>query len=240
MVILNALASGGLLTVLLGIGLGLGFVWALDFPKRIRIWVVLLGVSLVPISQFLPEDSVFRQQIAQSLGAIGFLVMLAVPFLGYAILIRALRKRAGQNTTAPSQTKRYGLGLIEDDAALYAENLEKLNALTRAALGRERETFSIVYRDDSGEIAASTRVSLLAGQAELRVLWVTEAMRRKGIGTIIVSAAEDEARRRGASLMVLYTFSWQSPAFYTALNYDLKYTRPVPGAGEEHFYEKAL
>jgi GNAT superfamily N-acetyltransferase len=49
---------------------------------------------------------------------------------------------------------------------------------------------------------------------ELRQFWVEESKRHRGLGTKLFRAAEQEARRRGCTQIVLMTFSFQAPAFY--------------------------
>lgn len=52
------------------------------------------------------------------------------------------------------------------------------------------------------------------GTCELRQFWVEESRRHCGLGTALLRAAEQEARGRGCTQMVLMTFSFQAPAFY--------------------------
>ena len=52
------------------------------------------------------------------------------------------------------------------------------------------------------------------GTCELRQFWVEESQRHRGLGTKLFEAAEQEARRRGCTQIVLMTFSFQAPAFY--------------------------
>ena len=52
------------------------------------------------------------------------------------------------------------------------------------------------------------------GTCELRQFWVDDSQRHRGLGTQLFQAAEQEARRRGCTQMVLMTFSFQAPAFY--------------------------
>jgi len=52
------------------------------------------------------------------------------------------------------------------------------------------------------------------GTCELRQFWVEEPQRRRGLGTKLFQAVEQEAQRRGCTQVVLMTFSFQAPAFY--------------------------
>jgi GNAT superfamily N-acetyltransferase len=52
------------------------------------------------------------------------------------------------------------------------------------------------------------------GTCELRQFWVEESQRNRGLGRKLLHAAEQEARRRGCTQIVLMTFSFQAPVFY--------------------------
>jgi GNAT superfamily N-acetyltransferase len=52
------------------------------------------------------------------------------------------------------------------------------------------------------------------GTCELRQFWVEASQRKRGLGTRLFQAAEQEARRRGCTQIVLMTFSFQAPVFY--------------------------
>jgi GNAT superfamily N-acetyltransferase len=53
----------------------------------------------------------------------------------------------------------------------------------------------------------------------LKWAWVGEAARGKDVGTRLMALAEDEARRRGATVMFLDTFSFQARPFYEKLGF---------------------
>ena len=113
--ILDMLAAGGLMTVLFFTALGFGFIWALDLDRRAR--PVLLGLAGATLlgSQLLPAASVFRQQVAQSLGAILFLVALAVPVVTYFAILKRMRGKANPEPDTPV---RMGLRLIENETTV--------------------------------------------------------------------------------------------------------------------------
>src|SRR5262249_12645403 len=69
-------------------------------------------------------------------------------------------------------------------------------------------------RDGSGRIIAGVSGNTWGAVCEIRQLWVDEALRHRGLGTQLLRAVEDEARRRSCSQIVLMTFSFQAPAFY--------------------------
>ena len=235
--ILDMLAAGGLMTVLFFTALGFGFIWALDLDRCARPVLLWLAGATILGSQVLPATSVFRQQVAQSLGAILFLVALAVPVVAYFAILKRMRGKANPEPDVPVRT---GLGLIEDDAELNAEMYAKLQAYNIAEAGLRRDIFSLVHRNSRGEIEGSLRVNIIGRRAEIRTLWLETEARGVGIGSILMRAAEEEARARGCRWMALDTFSWQAAPFYESLGFTCTLTRPIDDGLEEYFYEKAL
>jgi GNAT superfamily N-acetyltransferase len=59
------------------------------------------------------------------------------------------------------------------------------------------------------------------GTCELRQFWVEASRRSRGLGTQLLHAAEQEARRRGCTQIVLMTFSFQAPGFYAKHGFEV-------------------
>lgn len=76
------------------------------------------------------------------------------------------------------------------------------------------EGLAIFVRDDREELVAGISGHTWGGYCEIRQFWVEESQRGRGLGTKLLSAAEDEARRRGCRQIFLMTFSFQAPVFY--------------------------
>ena len=92
---------------------------------------------------------------------------------------------------------------------------DRLYEFNSAATGiTDGEWLSIFVRDDDYRIVAGICGNTWGGCAEIRQFWVEEARRKQGLGTRLLAAAEEEARRRGCRQMLLMTFSFQAPAFY--------------------------
>jgi GNAT superfamily N-acetyltransferase len=85
---------------------------------------------------------------------------------------------------------------------------------SRATGITDGESLAIFVRDERGRMVAGICGNTWGGGCEIRQFWVEESRRRQGLGTRLLGAAEEEARRRGCRQMVLTTFSFQAPAFY--------------------------
>ena len=73
------------------------------------------------------------------------------------------------------------------------------------------------------------------------LLWVKEEYRGQGHGGRLLSAAEDEARRRGAKHAYLDTFSFQSPGFYLERGYEVfGELTDFPEGHQRYFLRKRL
>jgi GNAT superfamily N-acetyltransferase len=99
---------------------------------------------------------------------------------------------------------------------------ERLYELNSAATGiTGGEWLAIFVRDDDQRIVAGICGNTWGGCAEIRQFWVEEARRRQGLGTRLLAAAEQEARRRGCRQILLMTFSFQAPAFYARHGFEV-------------------
>ena len=103
---------------------------------------------------------------------------------------------------------------------LYLE--DRLYEFNSGATGiTDGEWLAIFVRDDDHRIVAGICGSTWGGWAEIRQFWVDEARRKQGLGTRLLGAAEQEARRRGCRQMLLMTFSFQAPAFYAKHGFEV-------------------
>jgi len=91
---------------------------------------------------------------------------------------------------------------------------------------------AIFLRNPAGEIVAGLSGWTWGGYAEVHTLWVHESLRRQGIGTRLLQAAENEARRRNAGYVLVATHSFQAPDFYPRFGYQR--IAAVPGRPPGH------
>lgn len=126
-----------------------------------------------------------------------------------------------------------------EDVALLDERLYEFNA---AASGvRDGRLLAVFVRDASGTIVAGMHGWTWGGTGFVQTIWVHENRRRRGLGSRVLGAAEAEARRRGCHQMHLDTHSYQAPAFYQKLGYEVIGALPGwPGNDVRVFLRKRL
>jgi len=119
-----------------------------------------------------------------------------------------------------------------DEAAIVSG----LRAFNEAWIGpSNEEPVRLVARDDLGIVGGllgHTRWKWLY----VAKLWVDERGRGKGIGTQLLTAAEELARTRGCTDASLDTFEYQARPFYEKLGYQLFGTLDGYPPGYRQFY----
>jgi ribosomal protein S18 acetylase RimI-like enzyme len=106
-----------------------------------------------------------------------------------------------------------------DDVALLDERLYEFNASASGV--RDGRLLAVFVRDPSGTIVAGMHGWTWGGTGFVQAIWVHETRRGRGFGSRVLAAAEAEARRRGCHQMHLDTHSYQAPAFYQKLGYEI-------------------
>ena len=83
------------------------------------------------------------------------------------------------------------------------------------------ELLNIVEYDDDKSVIAGLLGGTYWGWMHIDILWVDEKHRGLGIGSKLLAAAEEEARRRGCHSVHVDTMSWQAPDFYKKHGYKI-------------------
>jgi ribosomal protein S18 acetylase RimI-like enzyme len=105
-----------------------------------------------------------------------------------------------------------------DDVQFLDDRLYEFNA---SRSGIDDGKLLAVFARQRGRIVAGLYGWTWGGCCHVKLLWVEERHRGGGIGTRLMAMAEREARARGATQMLLETHSFQAPAFYRRLGFEV-------------------
>jgi GNAT superfamily N-acetyltransferase len=97
-----------------------------------------------------------------------------------------------------------------------------------------------VFIRNEGEVVAGLAGETYCGWLFIRYLWVSEDLRRCGVGRELMARAEARARDRGCHSAWVDTFSFQAPLFYQKLGYEEFGRLDYPPAHRRHFLSKRL
>jgi GNAT superfamily N-acetyltransferase len=96
-------------------------------------------------------------------------------------------------------------------------------------------------RNAAGDIIAGFNGHTWGRCCELSNVWVHDAHRGHGLGTLLLRAAETEAVARGCVRVLLATHSFQAPGLYERLGYQRQFALDGrPQGFEDIFYVKSL
>ena len=98
-----------------------------------------------------------------------------------------------------------------DDVQYLEDRIYEFNS---SVTGISDGAFLAFLVHDGDRIVAGICGNTWGGTCEVRQFWVEESQRNRGLGTKLLHAAEQEARRRGCTQIILMTFSFQAPGFY--------------------------
>lgn len=124
-----------------------------------------------------------------------------------------------------------------EDAERVSSFLEdRLYEHNSSAIGKDDgRLFSRVVRDASGSIVAGIAGWTWAGACEVTQFWVSQSVRNKGIGTMLLQAAEEEARARNCTRVLVKTYSFQAPTFYQKHGYSVQHVIADFPEGHRYF-----
>ena len=101
--------------------------------------------------------------------------------------------------------------------------------------------FAWYARSPEGTLVGGALARWWGTACELQQLWVDEALRRRGIGALLMQRVEATAIERGCRLLYLDTFSFQAPEFYYRLGYQTACRLDgFPDGGSKFILRKAL
>lgn len=99
----------------------------------------------------------------------------------------------------------------------------------------------IFYEDDNGKKLAGLTGETFGNWLCIHYLFVEERLRKEGIGSELLLAAEREAKERGCKYAFVDTFSFQAPQFYIRHGYEEVFTLDeYPYTGKRYYFTKEL
>ena len=130
---------------------------------------------------------------------------------------------------------------VGDDADDYGRKFleARINEHNAATTGiRDGAGIAFFVRDERDAVVAGLSGWTWGDCLYVEYLWVHEDRRRRGYGTRLLAAAEDEARARGCHQVALTTHSFQAPDFYRRLGYEVYGTLDDYPAGHRQYHLK--
>ncbi len=103
------------------------------------------------------------------------------------------------------------------------------------------QSLCFVLRAPDQEIVGGVIGATYWDWLHIDLMWVREGLRGRGYGHRLLTAAEDEGRRRGAKNAFLDTFSFQAPDFYRRYGYTVfGELEDFPSGHRRYFLRKQL
>lgn len=98
-----------------------------------------------------------------------------------------------------------------------------------------REVF-LVAKDDAGIVLGGLLGRICFDWLEIDILAIDEQVRSQGIGSQLLQAAEEEARKSECQFMKLDTFSFQAPDFYAKHGFEVFGQIEGVAGGHTHYF----
>jgi N-acetylglutamate synthase-like GNAT family acetyltransferase len=135
-----------------------------------------------------------------------------------------------------------GLHAIWDDnpSAETREHLvEKIDAFHHRTFPSEFKRFTLFLQDNTASLKGGVSGAIYCDWLRIDGLWVDDVLRRRGIGTRLMTRAENHAIELRCHSAWLTTF--QARGFYEAVGYEVFGTLDnFPAAQQQHFMKKRL
>jgi GNAT superfamily N-acetyltransferase len=104
-----------------------------------------------------------------------------------------------------------------EDIQAVRDGLTAFNELHTAP--DDYRPLNVFVRDSEQKVRAGLLGETFWEWLHISILWVDEPVRRQGLGSQLLRAAETEAIRRGCTAAFVDTLSFQAPGFYTLHGY---------------------
>lgn len=114
------------------------------------------------------------------------------------------------------------INLIVDYSPSQADNdvvSEGIIASNEHIIGERDKEFSIFLKNDSGKVFGGIQAYLDSESVYIDTLWVEESLQKKGYGTKLLGAVEQEAIKNRCKYITVDTWDFQAEGFYLKNGY---------------------
>jgi ribosomal protein S18 acetylase RimI-like enzyme len=132
-------------------------------------------------------------------------------------------------TTTPSQEE-------------IAELCKGLETHAKQTIGKTSfEPFGFLVHDAQQNLIGGCTGVFMYGLLHIKLLWIDDSIRNKGLGTELMSKAESYAREHNCRSILVETFDWQGKDFYEKLGYEVAFSYDGFDDGYQfYFFRKNL
>lgn len=109
---------------------------------------------------------------------------------------------------------------LPDDMRYVVRRLQEYNT-ENSPVPFERRDIRLFARNAAGEIVAGLLGSVHMHCLVIQIMWVSDEIRRHGLGRQLVEQAEQMAVESGARQSLVETTTFQAPGFYQRLGYQV-------------------
>lgn len=143
------------------------------------------------------------------------------------------------STLSAEGTMQFDISITDSPSAesldLIASGLDGFNL--DAAGYADRRTLTVLVTDpEIGKVLGGLTGRTSLGMLFIDLFYLPAELRGHGLGSRVLAAAEDEARRRGCRSGLLYTISFQAPDFYVKQGWSVFGEIPCEPAGARRVF----
>ncbi len=134
-------------------------------------------------------------------------------------------------TATKKDAKRISQGIIDYNNAKIP-NLEPIEAEVK---------FFVFSKNNSGEVTGGIRATCFWNTLHIELLWLSNDCRGKGIGSKLITSAENFAKQNMCENVFVETTSWQAKPFYEKMGYNhIATLNGKPKGYATHYLTKSL
>lgn len=100
---------------------------------------------------------------------------------------------------------------------------------------------SFCMKDGAGKVIAGIVATLKGNVVDISYLWVAQAARKKGCGSLLLKTLEKKAKEKNANRINVDTYEFQAPDFYPKYGFKLyAYMENCVGKYGKFYYTKEI